>query len=279
MTTPPPHIEIDGVPAADPGLLATLMSGFGHFTAMQVRDGRVRGYGLHVDRLDRSTRELFGQGVDGEHVRRLLAGALRTAGLRDATARVYVFEGEAGGGAAGGPGVRSGDGPAPAGVRLVVTVRGPADAPEAPRRLRSVDYWRPAPHIKHLGGFGQSYHGEAARRAGYDDALLVSRDGEIAEGAVTNIAFWDGTSVIWPSAPALTGITMALLEPRLDSVRRRVTLADLPDMRAAFVTNSRGISPVGGIDDVEFAADEKLMERVHEAYGSVPWEALRADVS
>ncbi|MFI0989817.1 hypothetical protein [Streptomyces exfoliatus] len=43
MTTPPEHIEIDGVPAADPGLLAALMSGFGHFTAMQVRDGRVKG--------------------------------------------------------------------------------------------------------------------------------------------------------------------------------------------------------------------------------------------
>ncbi|MDT9690754.1 aminotransferase class IV [Streptomyces sp. P9(2023)] len=256
MTTPPPHIEIDGVPAADPALLATLLSGFGHFTAMQVRDGRVRGYGLHVDRLDRSTRELFGPGIDGEHVRGLLAGALRTAGLRDATARVYVFGGDRGG------------------VRLVVTVRAPATAPATAQRLRSVEYWRPAPHIKHLGGFGQAYHAEAAQRDGYDEALLTSRDGEIAEGAVTNIAFWDGTSVIWPSAPCLTGITMALLEPRLESVRRRVTLADLPRMRAAFVTNSRGISPVGGIDAVEFAVDEELMGRVYAAYESVPWESL-----
>lgn len=276
MTTPAPYIEIDGVPAADPGLLATLMSGFGHFTAMQVRDGRVRGYGLHVDRLDRSTRELFGTGVDGEHVRRLLAGALRTAGVRDATARVYVFEGgtpggSGGGSRAGGSGEGSGD------VRFVVVLRAPATAPATPQRLKSVDYWRPAPHIKHLGGFGQSYYGEAARREGYDDALLTSRarDGEIAEGAVTNIAFWDGTSVIWPSAPALTGITMALLEPLLGSVRRRVTLGDLPELRAAFVTNSRGISPVGGIDTVEFAVDEKLMGRVYEAYASVPWEPLQ----
>ncbi|MFE5617525.1 aminotransferase class IV [Streptomyces sp. NPDC056524] len=252
MTTPLPHIEIDGAPAADPALLATLLSGFGHFTAMQVRDGRVRGLGLHVDRLDRATRELFGQGIDGEHVRGLLAGALRTAGLDDATARVYVYEG----------------------VRLVTVLRAPASAPRTPQRLKSVDYWRPAPHIKHLGGFGQSYYGEAARHEGYDDALLVSRDGEIAEGAVTNIAFWDGTSVIWPSAPCLTGVTMALLEERLGSVRRRVTTADLPRMRAAFVTNSRGVAPVGGIDALGFAVDEELMARVHEAYGSVPWERL-----
>ncbi|MFG2641719.1 aminotransferase class IV [Streptomyces sp. NPDC048370] len=275
MTTPPPHIEIDGVPAAGPELLATLMSGFGHFTAMQVRDGRVRGYGLHVDRLDRATRELFGQGIDGEHVRHLLAEALRTAGRRDATARVYVYGGGAGAGSAGSSG-GSGAGSAgsPGGVRLVVTVRDPASPPETPQRLKSVDYWRPAAHIKHLGGFGQAYFGEAARREGYDDALLTSRDGEIAEGAVTNIAFWDGTSVIWPSAPALTGITMALLEPLLGSVRRRVTLADLPGMRAAFVTNSRGIAPVGGIDEVTFAVDEELIGRVHEAYASVPWEHL-----
>ncbi|MEU6948581.1 aminotransferase class IV [Streptomyces sp. NPDC046316] len=252
MTTPPPHIEIDGVPAADPALLTSLLSGFGHFTAMQVRDGRVRGFDLHVDRLDRATRELFGQGIDGEHVRRLLAGALRTAGLTDATARVYVYEG----------------------VRIVITVRAPATAPRTPQRLKSVEYWRPAPHIKHLGGFGQSYYGEAARREGYDDALLISRDGEIAEGAVTNIAFWDGTSVIWPSAPCLTGVTMALLEQRLGSVRRRVTMADLPGMRAAFVTNSRGVSPVGGIDALGFEVDEELMGRVYEAYESVAWERL-----
>ncbi|WP_137994705.1 aminotransferase class IV [Streptomyces vilmorinianum] len=252
MTTPPPHIEIDGVPAADPGLLATLMSGFGHFTAMQVRDGRVQGLGLHIDRLDRSTRELFGQAVDGGHVRALLSGALKTAGLRDATARVYVYEG----------------------VRTVVTLREPATASRAPQRLKSVDYWRPAAHIKHLGGFGQAYHGEAARREGFDEALLTSPSGEIAEGAITNIAFWDGTSLIWPSAPCLTGVTMALLRSRLESVRRRVTLADLTGLRAAFVTNSRGISPVGRIDEVEFTVDEELMGRVYAAYESVEWDEL-----
>ena len=42
---PPLHIEVDGEPAADPALLATLMSGYGHFTAMQVRGGGVRGLG------------------------------------------------------------------------------------------------------------------------------------------------------------------------------------------------------------------------------------------
>ncbi|MGW4700324.1 aminotransferase class IV [Streptomyces sp. NPDC004285] len=254
MTTPPAHIEIDGTPAADPELLAALLTGFGHFTAMQVRDGRAKGLVLHLDRLDRSHRELFGRGLEGRRVRELITGALANAGRRDASVRVYAYPG----------------------TRTVVTVAAPApDGPGAPQRLTAVDYWRPAPHIKHLGGFGQRFHGEAARRAGFDEALLTSPSGEIAEGAVTNIAFWDGTSVVWPSAPCLAGITMALLEPRLESVRRPVALADLRDYQAAFVTNSRGIAPVTAIDEVTFAVDEELMGRVFAAYGAVEGDEIR----
>ncbi|MFE0648001.1 aminotransferase class IV [Streptomyces sp. NPDC059534] len=253
MTTPPPHIEIDGAPATDPELLAAVMTGFGHFTAMQVRDGRVKGLDLHLARLDRSTRELFGRELAGKRVRALAAGALETAGQRDASLRVYVYPG----------------------VRVAVTVAPPApDGPGAPQRLTAAEYWRPAPHIKHLGGFGQSYHREAAVRAGFDEAVLTSPYGEIAEGAVTNIAFWDGTSLVWPSAPCLEGITMGLLAPRLASVRRPVTLADLPGYRAAFVTNSRSIAPVTAIDEVAYAVDEELMGRVYSAYDSVEWDEL-----
>lgn len=260
MTTPPAspaddrvHVEADGVPAADPELLGALTSGYGHFTAMQVRDGRVKGLGLHLERLDRSTRELFGRGLDGGRVRGLVAGALEAAGRRDASVRVYVYEG----------------------ARTVVTVRAQApDGPGAPQRLTSVAYERPAAHLKHLGGFGQRYHGEAARRAGYDEALLTSPSGEVAEGAVTNAAFWDGTSLVWPSAPCLHGVTMALLEPLLGSVRRPVLLSDLARYRAAFVTNSRTIAPVTAIDGTAFAVDGELMGRVHAAYGSVPPEEV-----
>ncbi|MFI1809690.1 aminotransferase class IV [Streptomyces sp. NPDC020422] len=250
--TPALHIEVDGSPAADPELLATLMSGYGHFTAMQVRDGRVQGLGLHLDRLDRATRELFDRGLDGGRIRALIGGALEAAGRRDASARVYVYDGG----------------------RTVVTVRAPFPPDRTPRALRSVTYWRPAAHIKHLGGFGQTFHGEEARRAGFDEALLTAPDGEIAEGAVTNIAFWDGASVIWPSAPCLAGVTMSLLATRLPSTSRRVTMADVPSFRSAFVTSSRGIAPVSRIDGVELTVDETLMDRVYGAYEAAPWETV-----
>ena len=64
-------------------------------------------------------------------------------------------------------------------------------------------FLRPFPHIKHLGGFGQARYGELARRAGFDDALLTGPDGTISEGAVTNIAFYDGTERRPRSRPAV----------------------------------------------------------------------------
>ncbi|MFE5794754.1 aminotransferase class IV [Streptomyces sp. NPDC056503] len=252
----PAHIEVDGVPATDPGVLAAVMSGYGHFTAMQVRDGRVKGLGLHLDRLDRATRELFGEPLPGQRVRDLLARALGASGRRDASARVYVYEG----------------GPL---VRVAVAVREAApDGLGAPQRLTAVGYLRPAAHLKHLGGFGQRYHGDAARRAGFDEALLTTPAGELAEGAVTNIALWDGTSLNWPTAPHLTGITMELLTRRLPSRHRPVTLEELPRFRAALVTNSRGIAAVTAVDGVTYEVDEELMERVRGAYAAVPGEEI-----
>ncbi|MFF7810942.1 aminotransferase class IV [Streptomyces sp. NPDC007945] len=260
MTTPsvpaPAHIEIDGVPAADPDSLAALMSGYGHFTAMQVRDGGVKGLGLHLDRLDRATRELFGAPLPGERVRELLARALGRSGRRDASARVYVYE-------------------RGSGFLAAVAVREAApDGLGAPQRLTAVDYLRPAAHLKHLGGFGQAYHGDAARRAGFDGALLTTPAGEVAEGAVANIAFWDGTSLVWPTAPHLTGITMALLAPRLPSVHRPVVLDELAGFRAAFTANSRTIAPVTAVDGVTYPVDGPLMARVMEAYAEVPDEKI-----
>ena len=132
---------------------------------------------------------------------------------------------------------------------------------------------RPA-HIKHLGSFGQIYWGRAAVEHGFDDALLTGPDGEISETAVHNIAFFDGTHVVWPDAPALPGITMDLLEPLLPSRRAPVALDDLGAYRAAFVTNSIGVVPVTAIDDVVFDVDDALMSSVSTALSSVPWDAL-----
>ncbi|MBT2505038.1 aminotransferase class IV [Streptomyces sp. ISL-98] len=259
-----PYIEIDGRRAttADDLMIPTLYGGYGHFTAMQVRDGRVRGLRLHLARLSEGTQEVFGADLDEELVRERVRHALEGAGVRDAALRVYVLWA-----------------PDAAAATLMVTVRPPATMPQAPQALMSVPYVRPVAHVKHLGGFAQTHYGKLAQREGFDEALLTGPGGEVVEGAITNIAFYDGTSVVWPDAPALYGITMALLEPRLPaaglaSVRRRVTLDGLSAYRAAFVTNSQGVAPVRRIDDTEFAVDEQLMKTVMSVYETTPWEVI-----
>lgn len=266
MTTPAaaplPYAEFDGHPATEDDLRTAAFFGYGHFTAMQVRDGRVRGLGLHLERLDSANRELFELPLDGGRVRELIRHALRSAGTSDASVRVQ--------------GLRP---PGAAATTVMVTVRGPARMDPGPVGLKSVPYARTAPHLKRPGEFGQTYYGELTRRSGFDDALLTLPDGAVTEGAITNIGFWDGTSVIWPQAPALLGITMALLEQELPgagvpSLRRPVNLNGLGAYRSAFVTNSQGMAPVARIDGTEFTVDEELMKRLAAAYEAAPLDIL-----
>ncbi|RPK65287.1 hypothetical protein EES43_08280 [Streptomyces sp. ADI96-02] len=260
--SPVPYVEVNGRPATEESLRIPALDGFGHFTALQVEDREVRGLGLHLARLDSANRELFELPLDGGRVRELIGRALTGAGVRDASVRVHGFL----------P-------PGTAETTLMVTVREPAPPASGARSLMSVPYARPVAHIKRPGEFGQTYYGRLAGRAGFDEALLTAPGGAVTEGAFSNVGFWDGTSVVWPDAPALVGVTMALLEeglPRLGvpSVRRPVTLDTLAGLRAAFVSSSRGIAPVGRIDGAEIPVDAELMGRLEAAYAGAPTEAV-----
>jgi hypothetical protein len=107
-------IEIDGItPTAEQ--LWTTVSAYGHFTAIQVRDGKARGVPLHLRRLRAANRDAFGAGLDGERVRALIRHALGET--RDASVRVYVFE-------------------ATAEPATMITVKAPGEI-GTPQRLRS----------------------------------------------------------------------------------------------------------------------------------------------
>ena len=84
------HINVYAWPARadDRRFIATV--NYGHFTSMQVRCQSVRGLNLHLDRLERSTRELFGCGLDRERVRSWIRGALRDR-EEPASVRVNVY--------------------------------------------------------------------------------------------------------------------------------------------------------------------------------------------
>ncbi len=255
------RIEIDGQAATVESLWSALVGGYGHFTAMQVRDRQVRGMDLHLSRLDGASRTLLGAGLDGDRVRELIRHALADD-IWDASVRVNVFAAEPG-----------------AGLAVMVTVREPGSMPDMPQALQSVRYLRPLAHIKHIGGFGQTYYRRLAQEHGYDEVLLVGPEGEIAEGSITNIAFAEGNTVVWPDAPALRGISMQVLERELSKARvpwlhRSVRLSEVGSFDGAFITNSRGIAQVGRIDDTRLPTDGELVSSVTRLFDAAPWDPV-----
>ena len=253
------RIEIDGQSATVEQLGAAAPAGYGHFTAMQVRNGRVRGLRLHLARLDAANREMFGAGLEAAAVLGYIRHALGEQ-THDASVRVYVYE-------------------APGGHAVMVTVRPPGTMAPNVWRLQTVPYRRSLAHLKHIGDFGQGYYQRLARRNGFEEALLTGPDGIVCEGSITNIGFFDGSGVLWPDAPALAGITMqilerALAEHGLPSRRAPVRVSGLGSFGAAFVTNSHGIAPVGQIDDLTVPVDGALMSVLMQAYDSAGWDPL-----
>jgi branched-subunit amino acid aminotransferase/4-amino-4-deoxychorismate lyase len=249
------HIEIDGVPAAPEQLWETT-SGYGHFTAMQVRDGKARGIELHLRRLRAANREAFGAGLDGDRVRALIRHAL--GDTKDASVRVYVFE------AAGEP-------------STIVTVKGPAEM-ATPQRLQSAHYQRPNPHIKHVTT-DQGFYRRQAQGNGFDDALLVGPDDVVSETTLANIGFFDGEAVVWPDAPMLHGITMQLLERELAGrgmPMRRATVRprDIASLDGAFLSSARGIATVTAVDELRLPVEPKGLRALVEAYASVGWDSI-----
>ncbi|GAA3589488.1 aminotransferase class IV family protein [Nonomuraea rosea] len=232
----------------------TLNARYGHFTAMQVRDRRVRGLGLHLERLEAANRELFGAELDRAAVLASIRAVLG-GDLRDASVRVYVTEADR--------------------PRVMATAAPPKEAPAGPLGVTPVVYQRYLAHVKQASGFQQAHIGRQAARAGFGEALLTTADGLISEGAITNLGAFDGDRLIWPDAPMLHGITMRLLE-RMDvpQERRPLRAADLPHLGQVFLCNSWGLMPVGRVDDVALRQDEKAMTRLREHYDGVAWDPL-----
>jgi branched-subunit amino acid aminotransferase/4-amino-4-deoxychorismate lyase len=253
-----PRIEIDGSAVSPAERWDPAMLQYGHFTAMQVRNRRARGVELHLRRLDAATRELYGVGLDDGRVRNLIRHAL--ADDIDASVRVYVV-------------------PAVAEPAIIVTVKPPGGVAPGLRRLRSVAYQRPQAHLKQLGHEGQRHAQQLARDIGFDDALLVGSDGLMAETASANIGFLAGSTVVWPDAPLLRGITMQLLDRALaergvPSHKAPLRPADAASYDGVILANARGIAAVDQIDEVAVPVDAERVQALTAIYESVEWDPI-----
>ncbi|MEV7886928.1 aminotransferase class IV family protein [Streptomyces sp. NPDC002817] len=258
---------LDGQPVSPDDLLTLALTNLGHFTSMRVdADRRIRGLSLHLERLVRDCKIVWGAPLDADRVRDHVRQALQGHGHDGpSVVRVTIYD----------PTVDMGH-PAHADhPRVLVTVRAAGSMPPPPLRAQSVRYERDLPEVKHVGLFGALHARRTAQLNGYDDALFVGADGCVSEGGTWNIGFISDEGVVWPQAPVLPGVTMALLQQHVEHQVVPVTLAQAKNMEAAFATNtSIGVRALSCIDDTSMATEHPLMNRLREAYLSVPAEAL-----
>lgn len=258
-------VQRNGRAAAVDDLAPLAFAGYAHFTAMQVRGGRIRGLDLHLERLQAASSELFGQVLPDDHVRSYLRAALE-AGPEDLSLVAVVYS------PAGEFTVAGAD----AKLEVLVRTGPPAAGPEGPLTLAAVEYERILPAIKHVGEVAKTYFLRQAVNQGFDDAVFIDRRGRISEGTIWNLAFWDGDSVVWPVAEMLRGSMQGIVQRQLDhlGVRQRhleVRFSDLPSLAGAVVMNSwtPGV-PVHRIGSVSLPPAPIFLELLHQAYQAEP---------
>ena len=115
---------------------------------------------------------------------------------------------------------------------------------------------RPEPHLKSTWTSVSRAAREAADRAGAAEALLINNDGQLTEGAWSNLLWEDRHQRLWsPAAPHLPGTALSAIADYCFAMRRPilfrpVTLAHLlSESTAILLTQSTsGVSLVRSID-------------------------------
>lgn len=248
-------------PATAAELSPLAFAGYAHFTAMQVRGGRVRGLDLHLARLRAASLKLNGQALPDASILDALRAAI-AAGPEDLslTATVYSRAGEF----------------TVAGIEtpldVLVRTGPPSSGPTGPLSLAAIEHERMLPTVKHVGEVAKTYLLRQAVAQGFDDAAFLNRQGRFAEATIWNLAFWDGQAVIWPDAAMLTGTTMGIVQRQLKIMGvpqhvRAVTPGLLSSMAGAVVMNSwtPGVA-VNRIGDRPLPEAPRFLALLHAAY-------------
>lgn len=265
-------MELNGAPVSPDQVRVLALTNYGHFTSMLVRDFAVRGLSLHLERLTRDCRQLFDVELDTDAVRHHVRHAL-TGNPGPVMVRVTVYD----------PALDLATIGSDAEPSVLVSTRpaGHGHGVSAPLRLQAARNQREIPRVKHVSVFGALLHRRRAQRAGFDDVLFTSNDGVISEASTSNIGFVRQGRVVWPRAEWLPGVTMALIDQGLDqgldqpAATEPVTVSDLPDLEAAFITNAgTGVRTVLSVDGTEWRTDHEVLDTVRRVYAESPYEVL-----
>ncbi|MFP5021638.1 aminotransferase class IV [Pseudonocardia phyllosphaerae] len=247
-------------------LRALAITGYGHFTTVLPVDGRVRGLDRHLARLREDCRTLFGTELDVDAVRDRVRAVAPASGA--VVVRVTVADPDLALGHLGGR----------ASPQFVVSARPAPAGPPRPIRVRAVEHERYLPHVKSVGLFPTMHLRRTAERAGADDVLFTGPGGVVLEGSTWNIGLVRDGTVVWPSGPALPGVTRALLREALPGTVTQtdatVTLAELGGYDAAFATNATGVRPIAAVDGTPFDPGHPVLAQVTRALEQVPSDPL-----
>ncbi|MGW0602362.1 aminotransferase class IV family protein [Streptomyces sp. NPDC002640] len=255
--------ELNGEPVTATQLQNLALTNYGHFTSMRMDDGRVRGLSLHLERLERDCRQLFGVALDPERVRALVRRVAPPTG--STTIRVTVFD----------PSLDLGQPSKADDPHILVTSRPAGALPLPPLAVGSRTYVRDVPSVKSVGLFATLHHRRQAQLQGFDDALFVDQEGVISEGGTWNIGFFNGSRVIWPNADCLVGVTMELLKATHGHETRSVRLSDLTDMDAAFATNAAiGVRSIRSIDGIPLPESHAIIDTLRKEYTEIEGDLL-----
>ncbi|GHE38224.1 aminotransferase class IV family protein [Streptomyces griseoaurantiacus] len=256
--------ELNGRPVTPDDLLPLALTNYGHFTSMRVDDQHVRGLDLHLERLVRDCRIVFGADLDPQLVRGYVRRAVGDR-MGSFVVRVTVFD----------PAVEMAHPDKAENPGVLVTLRPAAELPMPPLRVQSVRFERDVPAVKHAGLFGALHARRTAILAGYEDALFIGPDDLVSEGGTWNVGFIGEDGIVWPKAEVLPGVTMALLQQLGPHHTAPVTLAQAQGMQAAFATNtSVGVRALSEIDGSPMATDHPVLTQLRDAYLALPGERL-----
>ncbi|MGA9745874.1 MAG: aminotransferase class IV family protein [Nocardioides sp.] len=252
---------LNGRPATAEDLAPLAFAGYAHFTAMQVRGGAVRGLDLHLSRLRTASDELFGKRVSDVQIREQLRVALDAA-PPDVSVTCYL---------SARPGEFMPSGP-DLSLDVLIKVTDPVTAPTGPLALDVVRHQRHLPQVKHVGEVSKTLYLRRAHARGFDDAAFEDDAGRLSEATIWNLAFWDGSSVIWPDADVLPGVTMQILARQLEArgiaqAARAVRLSQLNDQMSAVVMNSwTPAVPIARFGEHRLRTDSHFTQLLREAY-------------
>jgi len=257
-----------------------LQFGDGIYEVFNILDGRPTDEEPHLDRMERSLREL---GIAMPMGRAALKLVVREMIARNRMANCFLYL-QVTRGAVKRDHVPPADGPRPT---LIMTMRG-QDAAGLARRLEKgvavsiqLDIRWGRCDIKTVNLLPNLLAKQAAKKAGAFEAWLVDDDGYVTEGSSTTAWIVDGVGTLITrdlSNAILPGVTRQIMlqaaqQAQMKVVERKFTVAEALSAREAFLSSATGAAvPVVSIDGHKIGdgVPGPLTQRIRALYAAWP---------